>query len=525
MPIAHDNSPGGARAAIAGAAACSVLTAVVLCFVAAKSAFTGLFSDSAIYLLLADAFLAGDRETDWLTFLFERYPFPPLYPAFLAALGGGTGAARWTHMIGALTLAVSAGAIVWWWWRERIPTLLACAGALVFALAPITLFSAMDIFSEPLYLLLTLTAMIALAAKSPSRFAWFVAALALGLAGIVRTVGITAIAAFIVHWWLCTRGRRHRAAPFLALLPTLGWAAIKWLRDYDSSYVLTVVRFPLRETLPALLADMPSNLVALWDHGLRSLDVLGNPVAAVMLGVLLVFAGAGFLRRVFARRFDALYLAAYGALVVVWPHGEHGGRFLFVVMPIMGLHAISAALALARAVHGERLQMAIATLPLLLAGALIAPSGSVILGTVARFSGGAYHDAVRAEAWHRRADDDYARSEADIVREMTTAIVALGEHVEAGACIASVYPQTLMLLTRRPGVFPARPETSEAAFKASMRQCPYALLLNSTSDAFGYPEHFYPRARLGENFTVVAKIRYREVPPAPAIAALLVRVH
>jgi hypothetical protein len=525
MPIAHDKSPGDAHVAFAGVAACSVLAALLLCFVAGKSAFTGLFSDSAIYLLLADALLSKDPNFDWLTFLFERYPFPPLYPVFLAVLGGGSGAAHWTHTIGALTLAACAGAIVLWWWRERIPVLIACGAALVFTLAPVTLFSAMDIFSEPLYVLLTLTAMIALTPDAPRRSAWYTAALALGLAGIVRTVGITAIVAFIVHWWWCTRGRRYRATPFLALLPTLAWAAIKWLRDYDSSYVLTVIRFPLRETLPALLTEIPSNLAALWEHGRASLDVVGHPAAGVLLGVLLAFAAAGFLARVAARRFDALYLAAYGALILVWPHSEHAGRFLFVIMPIMGLQATYAALTLARAVHGARLRQAITALPLLLAVALIAPSGSVIMVTIARFSDGAYHDAVRTEAWHRRANDGIARTEADIVREMTAAIVALGERVEAGAFITSVYPQTVMLLTRRPGLFPAAADASAPVFDASMRACPYALLLNSTSDSFGYPEHFYPRARLAGNFSIVAEVHYRNVPPAPAIAALLVRVH
>ena len=525
MLISDDKRSHGDRTAFAGAAGCSALAASLLCFVAAKSGFTGLFSDSAVYLLLADAFRADGATFDWLTFLFSRYPFPPLYPLFLAALGGGAEAARWTHAIGALTLSACAGVIVVWWWRERVPLLFACAAAIVFVLTPVTLFSAMDIFSEPLYLLLTLTAMVALAPNPPRRSAWYSAAIALGLAGIVRTVGITAIAAFILHWWLRTGGRQHRAAPFLALLPTLVWAANKWLRDYDSSYVLTVIRFPLHETVPALLGEIPANLRALWDHGLDNLDILGNPVAGVLLGVLLVFAVAGFFRRAAELRFDAMYLAAYGALILVWPHGEHAGRFLFVVMPIIGLHALVAAIALARGVHGIRLRAAIAGVPLVLAAALIVPSGGVITGTVARFSGGTYHDDVRTETWHRHADDAVARTEADIVREMTAAIVALGNRVEAGACITSVYPQTVMLLTRRPGVFPARPAAGAREFEQSLRQCPYALLLNSTSDAFGFPAHFYPRARLAGRFSVVAEVRYRDVPPAPAVAAMLVRVH
>lgn len=514
----------GRRAAYAGAAACSLLAAPLLCFVAAKASFAGLFSDSAIYLLLADAILADGADFDWLTFLFERYPFPPLYPLALAALGGGTEAARWTHAIGALTLSAGVGAMVVWWWRERIPLAIACAAAALFAVTPVTLFSVMDVLSEPLYLLLTLTAMIALAPGPRQPTAWYTAALALGLAGLVRTVGVTAIAAFIVHWWFRTGGRRQRAAPFLALLPTLAWAAVKWLRDYDSSYVLTVIRFPLRETVPALLAEIPPNAAALWRHGLENLDVLGNPAAGALLGALLALAGAGFVRRFVELRFDALYLAAYGALILVWPHGEHAGRFVFVVIPIIAFHALCAALVLARTLQGARIRTAVTAAPLVLAAALTAPSGIAIIGAIALFSGGPYNDDVRSESWQRHADSRTARTEAAIVREMTTAIAALGAQVETGACITSVYPQTVMLLTRRPGLFPAKPDAAEPIFEQSMRQCPYVLLLNSTSESFGFPDHFYPRGRLNGNFIVVDAIHYVDVPPAPAIAAMLVRV-
>ena len=524
MLPANNERQSGHRAAFASAAACTLLAAPLLCFVAAKASFTGLFSDSAIYLLLADAMRADGSDFDWLTFLFERYPFPPLYPLILAALGGGSDAARWTHAIGALTLSACAGVIVLWWWRERIPLVIACAATALFAVTPITLFSAMDVFSEPLYLLLILTAMSALAPRPQQRAGWYTAALAIGLAGIVRTAGITAIAAFILHWWFRTGGRQHRAAPFLALLPTLGWDAVKWLRDYDSSYVLTIIRFPLRETVPALLAEVPPNAAALWRHGLVNLDVLGNPIAGGLLGALLLLAAAGFIRRFIELSFDALYLAAYGLLILVWPYGEHAGRFLFVVMPIIGLHTVYATLGLARTITSARMRTAIAATPLILAAALTAPSGIAIIGATAMFSGGPYNDDVRTEAWHRQPDVATARTEADIVREMTAAIAALGKQVEAGACITSVYPQTVMLLTGRPGLFPAGPDATAAEFERSMRQCPVVLLLNSTSESFGFPEHFYPRARLGGNYAVVDTIHYLAVPPAPAIAAMLIRV-
>ena len=78
MVTSDDKRSHGGPTAFAGAAGCSVLAASLLCFVAAKSVFTGLFSDSAVYLLLADAFRADGATFDWLTFLFGRYPFPPL---------------------------------------------------------------------------------------------------------------------------------------------------------------------------------------------------------------------------------------------------------------------------------------------------------------------------------------------------------------------------------------------------------------------------------------------------------------
>lgn len=522
MLDSNDEQRTGRRAAFASAAVCSMLAAPVLCFVAAKASFTGLFSDSAIYVLLADAFRARPAGFDWLTFLFERYPFPPLFPLVLAALGGGSEFARWTHTTGALTLSASAGVLVVWWWRERIPLVVAGGAAVLFALAPITLFTAMDVFSEPLYLLLTLTAMSVLAPRQHA--GWYTAAIAIGLAALVRTVGITAIAAFILHWWLRTGGRRQRAAPFLALLPTLAWAAVKWLRDWDSSYVLTVIRLPLRETVPALLANIPANAGDLWRHGIDNVDVLGNPAAGALLGALLAFAAAGFALRLVELRFDALYLAAYGAAILVWPHGEHAGRFVFVVLPIMAFHAVCAACALADTTLRPRTRAAVILAPLVLAAALIVPSGVAIVSTIAAFSGGPYHDDVRTEPWHRHANKEIARGEADIVRAMTAAIAALGTRVETGACITSVYPQTVMLLTGRPGLFPARPEATQSAFEQSIRQCPYILMLNSTSEPFGYPDQFYPRARLDGNFTVVDTIQYTGVAPAPAIAAMLVRV-
>lgn len=503
------------------AALCS---APVLCFLAMKSDFTGLMSDAPIYLLLADHFSPYRAGADWFEFLFSRYPFPPLYPIVLGWLGGGSQHGLWTHLLGALSLTLCVAVYVYWSAQQLRSHQLAVLQALVFVLMPVTLFAATDPLSEPLYLLLTLLGLILLDDDADRAAHWHTAALVIGLAAIVRTIGITAVAAFIIYWWLQTRGTRCRGAPFLALLPTLGWAAAKFHYGFDVSYVMSVIQVPLLDTLPALIAEVPANAHALWTHGLDGVDVLHSAVVAKLLPAALGFALIGLLLRMRDGRFDAIYVVLYFSLIVFWPHRDHAGRFLFSLVPLLLFYMTHAADRLVRRLRRGRHTAAIRALPLLLVATLEFPSSVLIVNQVAAHHATRYSDYARTSIWYRQHDFATARYTAAVIAQMFSAIRSLAGHVEAGACITSVYPHYTMLLTQRPSLFPATAEVEDAAFERSMRQCPYVLILNATNETFDYPEQYYPYDRLGDSIAVIDDVYYEDIDsPEPIVAAILAR--
>jgi len=504
------------------AAACFACTMPLFLFVSDKATFSGLFSDSAIYILLADAYATRGSGFDWLGFLHSNYPFPPGYPLALVLSGGGTDNVAWTHRLGGLTMGLCSALTAYWLCRERVSIWLGGFAAVLFALMPISLFYAMDVMSEPLYLLLTLTAMTVLGADRVTSSGWVAAAVLIGIAAVVRTVGVTAIAAFVVFWWYRTHGTRYRAAPFFALAPTLAWALVKWTAGYEPSYVMSVITFPLSEAITALAVEIPSNVASLWSEGLANLDVIGHSFSAACFAPVLLFVLAGFLRRLRRGCFDAIYIVAYLALVVVWPHNAHAGRFVFVLIPLGLLYAVTGGAVFAeRFVRGSG--SAARAAPVILLAAIVLPSSAEIVRDIAAETDGIYHDAVRTSTWHWTHDVEVMHDDADIVRQITAAIVTLGTTVEPGECIISVLPQYVMLATGRPALYPASPDATATELDRSVQQCPYVLMLNATSEPFGFPDQFYPRDRIGDGFDEIAVINYVDVAPAPAAAAILMR--
>ena len=141
----HDRQPD--RALRAGLAMLlGVASFALFLWVGMKPSLAGINSDGAVYVLLAD-WLSPWRTSD-IEFgarLFEHYPFPPLYPLLLAALGGGSASPQFNYAIDAWLQAWAVAAS--WCWARRV----GCTGAgaalaaLSIALTPIALFTAMGV--------------------------------------------------------------------------------------------------------------------------------------------------------------------------------------------------------------------------------------------------------------------------------------------------------------------------------------------------------------------------------------------
>lgn len=497
-----------------GAGGCALFA-----WVGVRPEFNGLLSDSYVYLAAAEA-LRDDPSL--LAHIFANYPFPPLFPLALAAVGGGSAAPERSYWVGAVALAAVLLLFSRWLRSEGVPQSGALLAAVTFALLPATLQTAMGVLSEPLFMVCVFGAMLAL--PSPSESArdragrLRLAALCVAAASLTRSVGIAAIVAFVLCWGRQRGWRATRGALLVAALPFALWTALKALtgaKDYSAAAL--VARAPLRV--------LAANLEAWRAFTVQAVDSLARPHSAIALSALGVIAALVWLQRLLRGRFDAYYLAAYLAIVAVWPFPHHAGRFLFAVLPIvLGYAVLGAGTLLAHLNIGEGLRRRGS---LLVPGALLLlalPSTGTLLSALWRQEDPALAVAMRAPSWSRSTPEAALKRERFGQRLVAFQRAALAQ-LPQDACVASVIPQQVLVYGARRGVdltqIAARGQTLEEALAA----CPYVLMIAARP----YPPiagigSLFPLDALGGRMEVIAMLRERPDAPDSALLALLVRI-
>lgn len=499
-------------------------SAVLLAWVGVKASLAGLNSDAAVYLLLADA-LSPWRANDagFALDLFGRYPFPPLLPALLALTGGGSVAPAWNLALGAMLQAVGVAAALAWARRAGATWPLALGASALLATTPVALFTAMGVFSEPLYLALSFTAFALVTGPAPNARAWRAAAALLGLAALARSVGLFAALALVSAWaW---RGRRVGGlwVPLLAFAPALAWRVCKALAGWQGGYTEALFAAGLAQVLPDLAAQLGVNLRAIAYHAPRTLDQLGGALAAWTCALLAPLALLGWSRRIVTGAPDALYLALYAAVIVVWPYPNHYPRFLLVLLPLLATYAGLGLAALLASVGAARwVRPASGALALVLA-AVMAPSAAQILGAVGRADDARAALYTRLAAWYEADSTNEADARVAYGLRVLEAMAALGAHVPADACVSATMPEMVMLHARRLAVKPPGADADDATLAAALTRCPYVLLLRATAFPDRAYPFYYPLARLPRDVEVLYSVPLTPGAEGGEALVLLVR--
>jgi len=305
--------------------------------------------DNAGYVSLAHGLVTTGTYTD--VFDPEGLPhtkYPPVFPAVLALLIG-LGARTWVAL--KMTAAVSTVAAIGFTyaWAERsIGSLPAFAVALVLALSSGIVYYSHWILSDPLFLVLTVAALLALARadEDGAQPLWLVAGvLAAGLAYFTRSAGLPLIVALLL--WLGLR-RRWRALAMTTVavgLPMIGW----WLRGRGEGVAQYGAEFwmvdPYQPTLgtigvfglvPRLFGNLSSYAV---NHLPGGVVGTGGP-ALTQLGLLLTLSSlAGWVLCVRKRVGPAeLFFPLYAGLILLWPEVWGGDRFALPLYPLVFLY-------------------------------------------------------------------------------------------------------------------------------------------------------------------------------------------
>lgn len=325
-------------------------------------ALVGVFYDDGIYLALAKSLAEGHGyRLLYLPGAPAAVHYPPLYPAFLAALWR-----LWPSFpqnvvlfraANALALGLFAGGLAAYLAGRRVLPAGAAALASALGATAIPLLAVTTaLFSEPLFLVLSLGAWaLADAAGSAAarRRAVALAASAgavAGLAALTRSVGVAVVAGVAVSLALRRRPREAVAAAVPAVLLLAPWAAWTGAHHAGVEPVLAASYGTYGDLIRQagwgwLSAD------SLWD-ALRPLGYVAlfgvrlewRPFAAIPASLVLLTGCV-----VLARRTPALgwSLVCYAAVVLAWPYAPD--RFVWAVVPLLAVATVLGAVSIWRA--------------------------------------------------------------------------------------------------------------------------------------------------------------------------------
>jgi len=301
--------------------------------------------DDAEYFMLAQALRHGGYADLHRIGTPTHQKFPPGYPAAIAAVTGVVG----PRFDAVLLLGVLGSALALALLYTVLRRLWHPVGALMvlapLAVNPYLLGLAGEIRAEPLYLLLTLVALFALATADPRPGRLVVATTATVAAALTRSIGVTLLVAVAFHWLLERRWGAVAAVSLSAALTVGVWIAwtIKAPEQFvGSSYIADVTDRigsqggggVVLGLLQRVVRNLPKLLGSIVPAQLAFPAVPRTPwdnLASATLVTAGLAAGLWALAR--SWRPAALYVLATGGLLSIWPWIEE--RFVTPSVPLI----------------------------------------------------------------------------------------------------------------------------------------------------------------------------------------------
>lgn len=363
-------------------------------------------NDGAVYLLLGRALRSFQYTDFYMVGSPIQAQYPPVYPAFLAVLGGLFGERLNLFLAANIVLSVGGLALVF----DAAYRMSRGIGLMTLAVAALNpaLLGAGTLLSEPLFFALTALGLWAMLRQPRSPVIAGAAAIA---AALTRVIGVSLVVATALHWIMERRWRRvgwFSVASVVLVGSWLAWAIAAPTQIPGRSYAADAF-LPARSEEssplpppppPAASAPRPPStatkqppapppwfgaaVAARIRHNVpeyltrkvpTTLSVLTIPGTSIdnwgWLLLLVACGGVGWVTLLRLWRPAALTLGAYWAILLVWPYAI--GRYLLPVLPFIILAVLHGAATVGRVFdRGRRDGRWAMLLPLGLAVALLA---------------------------------------------------------------------------------------------------------------------------------------------------------
>jgi hypothetical protein len=464
--------------------------------------------DATDYLLMAARFSASAGETDAarLSAAFSR--FPPLYPLILAWCGAAGPDLHRAHAMTTAFLLLALASLYAWFLRQRLAPPPAALLVLAVAALPATWLLGLSLNSEFPYLLWSLLALLFLARHESDRrnADLYAAALFVAIAALTRTVGVALFLPLLLAALRAAR-RPGALAMILAAAPVLAWHLLHRSREGYGAALLT---FYGSDPLQMLRTRLPGQLQSVRDGFAQCLSSPALPWPLADALGLLCAAGAAW--RAARLRPDAVYLAAYLAVLLVWPYANVAQRLVWAVFPLLLAQPLLALAQRRGPAQPLRMQAwagaAIGAVVLLLAQ-------PAMMQAVTRYRAAADSSMPGArgyEGWYA-AEPAHAVHRVFSQMVIAQALRQIPDLVPAADCVIAARTDLVNYFGLRQSVPPPVNSVPDPEFIQRVRAsgCRYVFMYNAADDRFPVPLH--PFRRLTGHLRI---LRYTDVPDPPA---------
>ncbi len=305
--------------------------------------------DNASYMILAESLEGGGGYRDlYLPDAPRHTKYPPFYPTILAAarLFGGELIA---YKLLSVLFTTASVLFLFLLTRKRLGDEVGLAVAAAFAFNPVLLYYSHWVLSEAPFVLLTLIGLWA-AERFTDSWRWLAGAAAAALlAYLTRSAGLPLVAALLIALGWRKLWRQLAVVGGTAVLVLGGWwlwgklAAAGADKAYASEFLLLDPYTPEAGYVGpgALVARVINNirlyLIDVTPESLAGVAPAGgvNPLALAAALLLVALALVAWVREIRKVQVLELFVAAYAALIFLWPQVWTDRRFLLPLLPVL----------------------------------------------------------------------------------------------------------------------------------------------------------------------------------------------
>lgn len=447
---ATDTIAGDRRNTLVAASILLCIAGLFLALLSWQGEVVGLVADDAVYLTLADYFSPySSILRHGAAFVAQHGVFPPGFPLVLALSGASSQHVYYAHVV---STAIILGAYVCcarWLFLAGQKWLVTLSVVALLFLLPRAMLLHVDLLSEPLYLLLSMLALIKYETLGEQRDLRGVCLVAVCCAGaaLTRSAGLALLVAFFV-WQLVGAGRNRSWIPLLiAVGPVLGWAILKPIvYTQNRSYIADVLNNYSRFDPVALFGAVRQDFAYLWTGWRQYFDVSLNSSSLPAAILLPLAALPAFVQRLKRLRLDALYFAIYAGMVLLWPYPDHTSRLLYPLMPLVFFYVITSMGSLRESRWRAAFGTLIFGVTLLAAG----PSTLRIIAKVFSNDAAVLGSFARTQAW-LGSPSSLATIEENvwILRQLTTGFASSTRFIPERECVYATHHEMFMYYGRR----------------------------------------------------------------------------